>query len=85
MIRRLTLWPAFQQRLGNESMRRFDCCALCLQRAREPLACSEGHLFCKECVYTDLRASAVPSVRRSPAHAEADADLYALSGAEEGH
>jgi len=35
-------------------MRRFDCCALCLQRAREPVACHKGHLFCKECVYTDL-------------------------------
>ncbi|KAF4608146.1 hypothetical protein EYR40_000490 [Pleurotus pulmonarius] len=43
-----------KQRLGNESMRRFDACALCLNRAREPLACYEGHLFCKECVYTDL-------------------------------
>ncbi|KAF8902559.1 hypothetical protein CPB84DRAFT_1707514 [Gymnopilus junonius] len=43
-----------RQRLGNESMRRFDACALCLDRAREPLACQEGHLFCKECVYTDL-------------------------------
>src|ERR1700737_725108 len=42
-----------QKRLGNESMRRFDSCALCLNRAREPLACDEGHLFCKECVYTD--------------------------------
>lgn len=46
---------SYQQRLGNESMRRFDACALCLNRAREPLACYEGHLFCKECVYTDLR------------------------------
>jgi nitric oxide synthase-interacting protein len=44
-----------QKRLGNESMRRFDACVLCLNRAREPLACNEGHLFCKECVYTDLR------------------------------
>jgi hypothetical protein len=35
-------------------MRRFDACALCLNGAREPLACNEGHLFCKECVYTDL-------------------------------
>jgi len=43
-----------RQRLGNESMRRFDACALCLNGAREPLACNEGHLFCKECVYTDL-------------------------------
>jgi len=35
-------------------MRQFDACALCLNRAREPLACNEGHLFCKECVYADL-------------------------------
>ena len=45
-----------KQRLGNESMRPFDACSLCLQRAREPLACSKGHLFCKECVYNDLLA-----------------------------
>ncbi|TFK52908.1 hypothetical protein OE88DRAFT_1627381 [Heliocybe sulcata] len=43
-----------RQRLGNESMRRFDACSLCLQRVRDPVACHEGHLFCKECVYTDL-------------------------------
>ncbi|KIL66056.1 hypothetical protein M378DRAFT_186154 [Amanita muscaria Koide BX008] len=43
-----------KQRLGNESMRNFDACALCLNRARDPLSCGEGHLFCKECVYTDL-------------------------------
>ncbi|KAF8515242.1 hypothetical protein BU17DRAFT_51919 [Hysterangium stoloniferum] len=43
-----------RQRLGNESMRQFDACSLCLQRARDPLSCSSGHLFCKECVYNDL-------------------------------
>ena len=35
-------------------MRNFDACALCLNRARDPVTCNEGHLFCKECVYTDL-------------------------------
>lgn len=40
-------------------MRRFDACALCLNRAREPLACDEGHLFCKECAYTDLCERAI--------------------------
>lgn len=45
-----------KQRLGLESMRRFDACSLCLQRAREPVACAEGHLYCKECVYSDLLA-----------------------------
>lgn len=48
--------PNMQQRLGLESMRRFDACSLCLQRAREPVACAEGHLYCKECVYSDLLA-----------------------------
>ncbi|KAG9308338.1 hypothetical protein JVU11DRAFT_12102 [Chiua virens] len=43
-----------RQRLGNESMRNFDACALCLQRARDPIACDHGHLFCKECAYSDL-------------------------------
>ncbi|KAF9233363.1 hypothetical protein BU15DRAFT_90389 [Melanogaster broomeanus] len=43
-----------RQRLGNESMKNFDACALCLQRARDPMACDHGHLFCKECAYTDL-------------------------------
>lgn len=45
-----------RQRLGNESMRLFNACSLCLERARIPLACSEGHLFCTECVFTDLGA-----------------------------
>lgn len=35
-------------------MKSFNACALCLERARNPVACSEGHLFCTECVYTDL-------------------------------
>ena len=43
-----------RQRLGNESMRPFNACSLCLERARTPLACNEGHLFCTECVFTDL-------------------------------
>lgn len=40
-------------------MRQFDACSLCLQRAREPVSCGSGHLFCKECVYTDLRTPLV--------------------------
>ncbi|KAI0342225.1 hypothetical protein BDW22DRAFT_1357522 [Trametopsis cervina] len=59
-----------RQRLGNESMRRFDSCALCLQRAREPVACGEGHLFCKECVYTDL-VTQLGDIKRQKARLEA--------------
>ncbi|KAG8738262.1 hypothetical protein FRC10_007095 [Ceratobasidium sp. 414] len=35
-------------------MKRFDACTLCLQQAREPVACGQGHIYCKECVYSDL-------------------------------
>ena len=43
-----------KQRLGQDSMKDRLSCALCLQKARDPVACSEGHLYCKECIYTDL-------------------------------
>ncbi|GBE89838.1 hypothetical protein BKA93DRAFT_872904 [Sparassis latifolia] len=59
-----------RQRLGNESMRRFDACALCLQRARDPVACHKGHLFCKECVYTDL-VTQIGDIKRQKARLEA--------------
>ncbi|KAF9485672.1 hypothetical protein BDN70DRAFT_847580 [Pholiota conissans] len=59
-----------KQRLGNESMRVFDACSLCLNRAREPLVCQEGHLFCKECVYTDLLTQKT-NIKRQKAKLEA--------------
>jgi nitric oxide synthase-interacting protein len=37
-------------------LRDFNACCLCLQRARTPLCCTAGHLFCKECIYEDLLA-----------------------------
>lgn len=59
-----------RQRLGNESMRPYDACALCLQKARDPVACTSGHLFCKECVYTDL-LSQKKDIKRQKARLEA--------------
>ncbi|KZT55230.1 hypothetical protein CALCODRAFT_524606 [Calocera cornea HHB12733] len=43
-----------RQRLGADSMRAFSACALCLSRAREPVCCGKGHLYCRECVLEDL-------------------------------
>ncbi|GAA94855.1 uncharacterized protein L969DRAFT_90761 [Mixia osmundae IAM 14324] len=42
------------ERLGADSMRNFDACALCLQRARDPRSCTQGHLFCHECIVNSL-------------------------------
>lgn len=40
-------WGSKRARLGRDSLRSYDACALCLHNAREPVSCSEGHLFCK--------------------------------------
>ncbi|PWN22880.1 hypothetical protein BCV69DRAFT_280493 [Microstroma glucosiphilum] len=47
-------WGSKSSRLGGDSMRNFDQCALCLGTAVDPMTCKEGHLFCKECIYTNL-------------------------------
>lgn len=47
-------WGSKKGRLGGDSMRNFDQCSLCLSTAIEPMACTEGHLFCKECIYSNL-------------------------------
>lgn len=43
-----------KQRLGRDSLRAFDACFLCLQKARDPVACQQGHLACKECMYESI-------------------------------
>ncbi|KAF9100973.1 hypothetical protein BGX29_006102 [Mortierella sp. GBA35] len=45
-----------KQRLGRDSMRDYDACFLCLQIARDPVCCSEGHIACKECIYENILA-----------------------------
>jgi nitric oxide synthase-interacting protein len=37
-------------------MRECDACYLCLQRARDPVCCSQGHLYCKECILENILA-----------------------------
>jgi hypothetical protein len=45
---------ALQQRLGAESFRKFDSCSLCNSRVQDPVACPEGHLYCRSCVLESL-------------------------------
>ncbi|KAI8322403.1 hypothetical protein GQ54DRAFT_260112 [Martensiomyces pterosporus] len=42
------------KRLGSDSKRVFDACYLCLNTARVPMVCSNGHLSCKECVLSGM-------------------------------
>lgn len=35
-------------------MKPLDSCSLCISQARNPVCCSEGHLFCKECILDSI-------------------------------
>ncbi|RPB02157.1 hypothetical protein L873DRAFT_1834310 [Choiromyces venosus 120613-1] len=41
-------------RLTRDSFKPLDACSLCLMRAREPVACPAGDLFCRECAVENL-------------------------------
>ena len=50
-------WGRQRTRLTRESFLPIASCALCLQPAREPVACaSGGHVFCRECAVANLLA-----------------------------
>lgn len=47
-------WGTSKQRLGKESFKQFSACSICLKLAENPISCHKGHLFCKECIYTNI-------------------------------
>lgn len=47
-------WGSRSLRLSKENMRAFNACHLCLQTAQQPVCCTEGHLYCKVCILSDL-------------------------------
>lgn len=49
-----TGWGSQTRRFGKDSTKPFDHCTLCLHPVRDPMACTEGHLFCRECIYSNL-------------------------------
>ncbi|KAG0287863.1 hypothetical protein BGZ96_008282 [Linnemannia gamsii] len=54
-----------KQRLGRDSMRDYDACFLCLQTARDPVCCPEGHIACKECIYENILAQKMEIQRQA--------------------
>ena len=50
-------WGSQATRLSRDSFLPFASCQLCLQIARDPVACaSHGDIFCKECAVSNLLA-----------------------------
>ncbi|KAF9904510.1 hypothetical protein EC991_002618 [Linnemannia zychae] len=67
-----------KQRLGRDSMRDYDACFLCLQTARDPVCCPEGHIACKECIYENILAQKQEIQRQTK-----QVELQALKEAQE--
>ncbi|WVR06248.1 hypothetical protein IAU60_003278 [Kwoniella sp. DSM 27419] len=44
------------RRVGQDSFKPLDACNLCLSRVDDPVACSQGHLYCRLCCISDLVA-----------------------------
>ncbi len=49
-------WSASSARLTRESFLPFASCVLCLEPARDPVACALGDIFCRECALSNILA-----------------------------
>ncbi|KAL7940914.1 hypothetical protein V8C42DRAFT_336208 [Trichoderma barbatum] len=49
-------WSSKSAQLNRDSFLPFGFCSLCLENAREPVACSRGDIFCRECALENLLA-----------------------------
>lgn len=49
-------WSSSSARLSRDSFLPFASCYLCLQTAIDPVACSHGDIFCRECVLSNILA-----------------------------
>ncbi|CRH00484.1 conserved protein, unknown function [Plasmodium relictum] len=43
-----------KERLGKDSMRKFEQCWICLRNAEYPVSTPYGHIFCKMCIISNL-------------------------------
>lgn len=49
-------WGATSARLTRESMLPFSACRLCLEPAEDPVSCTHGDIFCRECALSNILA-----------------------------
>ncbi|KAI2638256.1 hypothetical protein GGS21DRAFT_464079 [Xylaria nigripes] len=49
-------WTSTSARLGRESFLPFSACHLCLETAIDPVSCTHGDIFCRECALSNILA-----------------------------
>jgi nitric oxide synthase-interacting protein len=72
-------WSSSTARLNRESFLPFGSCSLCLEIAREPVACQYGDLFCRECALSNLLAQKKELRRSEKLRQEAENEAVRVS------
>ncbi|KAI1820995.1 hypothetical protein F4861DRAFT_542392 [Xylaria intraflava] len=49
-------WTSTSARLNRESFLPFSACRLCLETAIDPVSCTHGDIFCRECALSNILA-----------------------------
>ncbi|KAI8947325.1 hypothetical protein F4801DRAFT_561046 [Xylaria longipes] len=49
-------WTSTSARLSRESFLPFSACRLCLETAIDPVSCTHGDIFCRECALSNILA-----------------------------
>ncbi|KAI0512774.1 hypothetical protein F5B22DRAFT_292801 [Xylaria bambusicola] len=49
-------WASTSARLNRDSFLPFDACRLCLETAIDPVSCTHGDIFCRECALSNILA-----------------------------
>ncbi|OHF00589.1 RING finger domain-containing protein [Colletotrichum orchidophilum] len=65
-------WASTSARLSRDSFLPFGSCYLCLEIARDPVSCSHGDIFCRECAVANLLAQKKEIKREEKAREKAE-------------
>ncbi|KAK1975516.1 RING finger domain-containing protein [Colletotrichum cereale] len=68
-------WASTSARLSRDSFLPFGSCYLCLEIARDPVSCSHGDIFCRECAVANLLAQKKEFKRLERAREKAEQEI----------
>ncbi|KHO00866.1 zinc finger containing protein [Metarhizium album ARSEF 1941] len=76
-------WSSSSARLNRDSFLPFGSCGLCLEIARDPVACRLGDIFCRECILANLLAQKRELKRAEKARREAEHEALRAKAADD--
>ncbi len=76
-------WGASTARLSRDSFLPFASCCLCLETARDPVACPDGDMFCRECALSNILAQKKDIKRQGKAKEHEDRELLEMKARED--